>query len=284
MAQPNTLSYCAEQVRGHDGDRFLTALFATPEIRESLFALYAFNLEVSKTREVVSETMLGAIRLQWWREAVDTLYSDVPIRKHAVVEALATAVGDCGLSRIHFDQLIDGRMLDLEEAPLSSVDDLMAYADSTSGSLVFLAMEALGGRLREGAIEVGRNVGIAWAIVGLIRAMPHHLQRGRVYLPDELIARNDVDRRSMLNLKTSTQLNNAVAELAAIAREKLAAARLLRREVPKECIAALLPAVLADTYLKRLAQCGNNAFDIALSKPVGLATGRLAYRAFVGRY
>jgi phytoene/squalene synthetase len=56
------LSICADQVRRQDRDRYLTALFAPAERREDLFALYAFNLEVAKTAEVVSEAIMRAGR------------------------------------------------------------------------------------------------------------------------------------------------------------------------------------------------------------------------------
>ena len=36
--------------------------------RSYLFALYAFNDEVARVAEKVREPMLGAIRLEWWRE------------------------------------------------------------------------------------------------------------------------------------------------------------------------------------------------------------------------
>ncbi|MBC8451687.1 MAG: squalene/phytoene synthase family protein, partial [Rhodospirillaceae bacterium] len=82
-------------------------MFAPSAHREALFALYAFNIEISKTREVVSEAMLGAIRLQWWRDSVDTLYSDIPLRQHTVIEALQPFVTAHQLSRAHFDRLIE---------------------------------------------------------------------------------------------------------------------------------------------------------------------------------
>src|SRR5471030_76032 len=91
MANGHALSYCAEQVRRYDRDRFLTALFAPPPQREDLFALYAFNLEIAKIRETVTEPMLGRIRLQWWREAIAALEQGV-VRQHGVVEPLAEAV------------------------------------------------------------------------------------------------------------------------------------------------------------------------------------------------
>jgi phytoene synthase len=53
------LSYCAQEVREHDHDRYLTALFAPAAHREAVFALYAYNAEVARTREAVSEPILG---------------------------------------------------------------------------------------------------------------------------------------------------------------------------------------------------------------------------------
>src|SRR5476649_2521907 len=91
MADRPALSYCAEQVRRYDHDRFLTALFAPADRRDDLLALYAFNLEIAKIRETVTEPMLGRIRLQWWREAIEGFAAGT-VRKHAVAEPLAEAV------------------------------------------------------------------------------------------------------------------------------------------------------------------------------------------------
>ena len=66
-----------------DNDRFLTALFAAAAEREALFALYAFNIEIAKTRETVSEPLIGQMRLQWWRDAIDEIFGDGPVRRHA---------------------------------------------------------------------------------------------------------------------------------------------------------------------------------------------------------
>lgn len=279
-----TLSYCAEEVRRNDRDRFLMTMFAPSTHREALFALYAFNIEISKTREVVSEAMLGAIRLQWWRESVDTLYSDIPLRKHAVIEALEPFVTAHQLSRANFDRLIDGRLIDLEEVPHPTLASLIDYADATSGTLVKLSMEVLGGIESDAAIEVAHKAGVAWALSGILRALPSLLQRGRVVLPEELLARHRVDRRSILNLKPSDELNAAVGDLVATAREHLQDARALRREIPKSLVPAVLPAVLTDSYLNRLTRAGYNVFDERVRAPVGLATARLAYRAMIGRY
>lgn len=271
-------------MRRHDFDRFLTTLFAPKDLREDLFALYAFNLEVSKTREVVSETMLGAIRLQWWREAVEAIYAKTSLRKHAVVEALAETIVRRGLTRERFDRLIDGRMADLEAETPATLGALVEYTDATSGSLVVLAMEVLAGTLEAEAVEAGRHVGNAWALTGILRAMPHFLRQGRVMLPEDLIAARHIDRREMLDLKPSNSLAAAVSDVAAMALRELAIARGYQKAVPKSARPALLLGVLAETYLARIRRSGFDVFDPNVGASAGLATARLAYRTVIGRY
>ncbi len=77
----------AALLRQHDPDRFLTALFAPPERRDALLALYAFNHELARAREVASEPTLALIRLQWWREVVGGA-----VRHHAVATPLSAAI------------------------------------------------------------------------------------------------------------------------------------------------------------------------------------------------
>ena len=64
-------AHCEAVVRAADKDRFLAALFAPAERRRHLFALYAFNGEIARVRELAREALPGEIRLQWWRDVLD---------------------------------------------------------------------------------------------------------------------------------------------------------------------------------------------------------------------
>src|SRR5512133_268111 len=112
-AEADRLSPVAALVRRHDRDRFQTALFAPADRREALFALYAFNYEVARVRESVTQPMLGHIRLQWWREIIEAAYGGASPRRHEVAEPLTAAIRDFGLSRKLFDRIIDAREADL---------------------------------------------------------------------------------------------------------------------------------------------------------------------------
>jgi NADH dehydrogenase [ubiquinone] 1 alpha subcomplex assembly factor 6 len=271
----------AESLRRHDRDRYLTTLFAPEDRREALVALYGFNFEIAKIREVVHEPMLGQIRLQWWREAIDEIYRGGVLRKHEVVQPLAEAIGRFGLTRYHFDRLIDAREADLADTAPASLAAVETYAGETSGRLVSLALEILGAR-EEAAMAAGRHVGTAWALVGLIRALPVQLRLRRLTLPADLMAEHGVDEAQLLELRPSPAVNAVVARVAGVAREHLAQAKELRRKVPRKAMAALLTAPLARVHLRRIGKAQNDPFDPALALPDNLAAWRLAIAALRG--
>ncbi len=269
------LSYCGQEVQAHDRERFLTCLFAPAEHREALFALYAFNLEVAKTAEVVSEAMLGRIRLQWWREALDGIYEATP-RKHAVVEPLSDAVKRYDLPRSLFDRIIDGRELDLEDLPLRDLDAFEAYTADTSGAVVQLAARILG-VTEKAALQAAEDIGIAWAMIGLLRAVPFHAARKRCFLPDALAEKHQLSRGDLFELHASEALSKISKEIAGLAAERLTAARSQRRHFDRSSLAAMLPGAIARQHLRNLERV---AWDPLKPRAQGPNHG-LAFRVFL---
>src|SRR5262245_21470253 len=168
----------AARARARDFDRYLTALFAPAECRPALFALIAFNDEIARVREAVTQPILGQIRLQWWRDALAQIYSGKP-PAHDVAQALAAAVTNSGLDRALLERMIDARESDLALEPPAHIEGLLSYASDTSGGLVELMLQSLG-VAGEGPEQAGRSVGTAYALVGLIRAIPFHARSRRV--------------------------------------------------------------------------------------------------------
>src|ERR1700719_5344860 len=61
-------SFCANLVRTHDFARYAATLFVPADQRRALLALYAFNAEISRVRDQVSQPLPGEVRLQWWTD------------------------------------------------------------------------------------------------------------------------------------------------------------------------------------------------------------------------
>jgi NADH dehydrogenase [ubiquinone] 1 alpha subcomplex assembly factor 6 len=273
----------AALLRRHDRDRFQTALFAPAERREALLALYAFNYEIARVRETVREPMLGQIRLQWWREVVATAFAGEPPRRHLVAVPLTAAIRGCGLTRAHFDRLIDTRERDLADEPPADLAALENYAEGTSSSLVQLALEVLGVRQPD-AHETAGRVGIGYALAGLLRAMPFHAMAGRILVPEEIVARVGLDLRDYSARRDTSALRAAAREIAEAAIHHLRTARERRPTIPRAGLAAVLPAIVAERFLNRLRRAGYAPFAPGLAAPDGWQSWRLAAAALLNRF
>jgi phytoene synthase len=249
----DAFAYCAELVRTADRDRFLSSLFAPAEYRGALHALYAFNVEVARVREVAREPLPGEIRLQWWSEVVNGGRAE-EAAANPVASALLTVIQRHRLAAPALTALLDARRFDLYDDPMARLADLEAYARKTSSALLALAAQILGG---EGEVTepVANPAGIAYAIAGLIRAFPLHAARRQLYVPLELLDRHGVEPQDIFAGKSSENLRGALAELQAIARRHLLAAHQQIATLPDATLPAFLPVALVRPSLDRLARC-----------------------------
>jgi phytoene synthase len=279
----STLSYCGREVRRYDNDRFLACLFAPAGRREALFAVFAFNLEVAKTREVVTQPVLGQMRLQWWRDVVEAVYGGGPLPAHEVAGPVAAAINDHALSRGHFDRLIDAREADLDDEGPATLSCLERYAEVTAAPLAALSLEALGVR-DDAATRAGHHAAVAFALAGLLRAVPHHARQGRVMLPADRLAAHGLAHGEVLALRSSPALAAVAADIAALAAGHVERARDLRRQVPRAALPALLPATLAATHLAALRRAGHDVLAPAVQLPSPHRHLGLLWAMVRGRY
>jgi phytoene synthase len=284
MTSTPTLTWCAEQVRRSDRDRFLTSLFADAALREDLFALYAFNIEIARTRDVVSEPTLGAIRLQWWREAIEKLgEGDTPHGQHEVLEALAGTFARHKLAADDFVAAIEARMQDFEVTGFADQAALERYAEETAAPLFRLALKICG---EEGEVanEAARNAAIAWGQLGLIRAMPYDLHHRRVTVPQTELEANGVTATQLIDRPKTTDLQTILKPQLASIGEHSRIARSLQHRLRRGARVALLPLTLADGYLATLRRNGSSPFDPRLARAGGPAQLRVWLNALWGRY
>lgn len=185
------LPYNGALVRDSDPDRFMASLFVPADRRADLWALFAFNQEVAKTREVVSDTTLGLIRLQWWHDALAAIYDRNDVLEHEVVRGLAAAIRRHDLPRDAFEQLLYAREFDLETVPPANMDGLENYVEFTNGSLMRLAARIAGEDVTSEADRLA--LAKAYGLVGLIRAIPYHARQDRLYMPGDLVGNQSVE-------------------------------------------------------------------------------------------
>src|SRR5579863_3150278 len=218
----------AELVRRHDPDRFLTALFAPPDKRDALLTLYAFNHELARAREVVSQPPLALIRLQWWREVVEGAQ-----RRHVVAEPVLAAIDKGELDRDDLSALIDAR--EIEAEPF--IETQSAWRDYLLGSAGGLAVAAA--RLLNAAEpEAFRPMGAAYGAAGVLRSVALLTLTQRCLLPADVLAQHALSPEAVI---AGADIRDVLWQLADEARAWLRAPP----RVQRHAMAAALPAVLA---------------------------------------
>ncbi len=177
-------------VRRQDEDRWLASRFAPKALRQRLTALYAFNLEVARVADKVSEPHLGEIRLQWWRDAVESTFAGGVTPAHPVMKALAELRNQVALPLEPFDALLTARVCDLSHAPFETWADVDAYIDATDGGMMRLATLICQpaqeiSKQRAAALHAAAR---AWGYMRLLRDLPQWTAQQRTFFPRALRA------------------------------------------------------------------------------------------------
>jgi phytoene/squalene synthetase len=238
----------AASVRAADPDRYFATLFAPATQRPFLFALYAFNAEVARVAETVREPMLGAIRLEWWRETSEAAAKGNP-RNHDVARGLAALFAEKTVALADMEALIAARAWDSSAEYFADFAALEAHVDATSGAVMRLAAQILGGG--RGIEQTLRAAGLAYGLTGLLRALPFHNGRHKLYMPLDLLSALHVTPEVFFHLEKGDQRLAAIRRQVALkAHDYFLAARQAPR--PGIALAAILPAALVPVYLRKL--------------------------------
>ena len=148
--QRQNTAYCLDQVRKFSEDRYIAAQFAAKHQHQSLIALYALATEIHRIPASVSEPTLGAIRQQWWRDALGELRNGGKPRAHPVVESLAPLFADA-----QPDDVISDAFLSM----ITATDELLSPGEFTSlGEVVECAARVYGNLPRAAVLLLNPSV------------------------------------------------------------------------------------------------------------------------------
>lgn len=232
--------HCMDLLRTGDRERYLSVLFAPEDNRAALAALYAFDLETVRIRDLVSEPMPGEIRLQWWREVVEG-ERDGEARQNPIASELVAAIEAFNLPRAALVNLLDARVFDLYDDPMPDRATLEGYLGETVSALFQLSAQVLANGVDTRAADAAGHGGVAHGIVSIIRRMPLDRARGRVMIPTDVLAAAGVDPAGWTAGSDSAAMARAVAILVEIGREHLDKAEAAISETDKVLRPAFLP-------------------------------------------
>lgn len=270
-------------MRKGDRDRYLVLLFSPATARADLAAIAAFNLELARAASDLSESMMGLIRLQWWREALEEIRAGGAVRQHPVAQQLAVATRTHALPIDRMVAMVAAREaeLEVEGPPTQAAFD--GRADATAANLIRLSLQVAGLDSQEPALAAACvEIGRAYATVGCARSVLIDARRRRVRVPAERLAEAGVDLDKLFDLRPQPALANCLRAIAAAAASDLNAAR--RRSIPRSARPLTITGRLTSLHLERLGQAAYDPFNPRVIAAPPFDVWRLLWTAFAGRF
>lgn len=267
--QHSPIDFCRETVRQWDYPRYVCALFAPASLRDGVFALLAFYCEIRRTRQVVSEPMMGMIRLQWWRDSLDALYAGL-MPEHDIFRILAPIRDK--LAQADFHELLDAIERDLTTQQPETLAEMVESIRSETLPLTRLHLGLYGMEITDTMAQAA----LAYGFVRHYNATAALARQGRVMLPEAVATRHGVDLVAWLRGNEQAGLSGFFAEMMQTGRGLVPK---ISRQHIRLAPSVGLEAAVARVMLASLQRVGGNPLAL---KPDGLLPLRLCFANFFG--
>jgi phytoene synthase len=192
--------YCEQKAAQSGSSFYYSFRLLAPERRSAITALYAYCREVDDVVDEVSEPNVARTKLAWWRSEVDRIYDGVP--QHPVAQALQAAIARYPLQREHLLRVIDGMQMDLERTRYPNFAALENYCDLVAGVVGLMSAEIFGYEDPR-TLDYAGKLGVAFQLTNIIRDVGEDARRGRIYLPQDELARFGVAEADVLHTRSS---------------------------------------------------------------------------------
>lgn len=250
--------FCAELVRNQDFARYASTLFVPAAQRRALLAMYAFNVEISRVREHVTQPLPGEMRLQWWTDTLGGA-GHGGIEGNPVAAELLLAIRSGLLPVERLSRLIDEHQFDLYNDPMPTMAALEGYIHDTSSALFSLGAGISGWQSDE--IEhLARHAGLAQGIAQVMAELPRNASRRQLFVPLQLLQRHGCGMEEVFAGTETPKLRAALNQLIGEAREHLMTAFALLPSVPPDVRPVFLPLALVNRDLERMSRADSNPF------------------------
>ena len=133
-------------------------------------------------------------RLDGWREEVERTYGGTP--GTVATAALAEVLPEFPIPKAALLGLVEGCRMDLERRRYRTFADLERYCELVAVTISDISL-AIFGALRPQAAAAGRHLAMALQLTNIARDVGEDLGRGRIYLPQDELARFGVAERDL---------------------------------------------------------------------------------------
>jgi phytoene/squalene synthetase len=248
-------------VQGHDPAGYLPGrLLPTKEMQSMYYGVRSFWIETGLRFGTTAQVPTNATpkdHLEWWQAQIEELYGNNQVQtSHPTIRLLQALIRQHSLRKCHFEDILKGRMRNLEWSQYPTIKSLKEHAIWSCGSLSQLVLESQGMYRKNSPIthEASKLMGACHGLTNALRtSIPVISTTGKLVIPQDLCTKYNIESPAYLlsalgqgDKQCIRAMQLAVADIAAEARSELEKARALRNDIlksphPNVFLSVLLP-------------------------------------------
>jgi len=240
---------CRELNAQHGKTYYLATLLLPPAKRPYVHALYGFARYADEIVDDLASTLTEQEKADWLGSWGDRFFAD--LRRGSSDDPVCRAVVDTvqrwDIPVEHFEAFLHSMRMDLTVTEYETYDDLYEYVYG-SAAVIGLQMVPILEPTAPEAYDRAKDLGVAFQLANFVRDVGEDLERGRVYLPLEDLARFGVSRADLEQRIVTPEIRDAL---------EFQIARVRRlEEASREGIAMLHPSSQPCIEAARVLYCG----------------------------
>ncbi|MEH2542562.1 MULTISPECIES: phytoene/squalene synthase family protein [unclassified Bradyrhizobium] len=251
-------AFCADLVRTHDFVRYASTLFLPQIQRRALLSIYAFNVEILRVREQVSQPLPGEIRLQWWTDMLEGAGRG-GVEGNPVTAELLQTIAEFRLPIEPLSRLIEEHQFDLYNDPMPSMAALEGYVTDTASALFSLAARTAA-QPSVAIDHLSRHAGLAQGMAQVIAALPLDAARRQLFVPLQLLQQHGSGMEQVFSGKQTPQARAAIDQLIGEGQKHLRTAFELLTHVTPQARPVFLPLAMVRRDLERMSRADVDPF------------------------
>jgi 15-cis-phytoene synthase len=196
--------YCQERAAASGSSFYYSFAFLPPETRRAITAFYALCRELDDVVDECHEPQVAAAKLDWWRDEIGRLAAGEP--EHPATRALFDTPQGRAIPPMLLLEIVDGMAMDLDRPRYPDFKSLNLYCYRVAGVVGEIAAAIFDGRRSEHDRDIRRyahELGLAFQLTNIIRDVGEDARRGRIYLPQDELARFGVSEADLLSGRDS---------------------------------------------------------------------------------
>jgi phytoene synthase len=206
-------SECKRLNSEHGKTYYLATLLLPKSKRPHVHALYGFARYADEIVDDLSSTLSVEEKSEVLRIWGNGILADIRRGESSDVigKALVHTVSTFKIPLEYFEAFLHSMTMDLSVSTYKDFDALMEYVYG-SAAVIGLEMVPVLGASSSEANESAKKLGIAFQLANFIRDVGEDLDRGRIYLPLDELARHGVSVEMLKERKLTPQIVSALKE------------------------------------------------------------------------